>query len=65
MKTFLNLKLFLHLFVLFVIRKMKLRYNFFTLAIKQNLFGLNSKVIELRNTSSTKCAIGCFFWFSR
>ena len=36
-------KLFLHLFVLFVIRKMKPLYTFFTTAIKQNLFGLNYK----------------------
>ena len=36
-------KSFPQLFVLFVIRKMKPRYTFFTLAIKQNLFGLNSK----------------------
>ena len=42
-KNFLNLKLFLHLFVLFVIHKMKPLYTFFTLAIKQNLFGLNYK----------------------
>ena len=38
MKNFLNLKLFLHL-----IRKMEPLYTFFTPAIKQNLFGLNSK----------------------
>ena len=43
MKNFLNVKLFLHLFVLFVIRKMKPQYTFFTLVIKQNLFGLNYK----------------------
>ena len=40
---FLNLKLFLYLFVLFVIREMKNLYTFFILANKQNLFGLNSK----------------------
>ena len=38
---FLNSKLFLHFFVLFVIRKMKPPDTFFTPAIKQNLFGLN------------------------
>ena len=27
----------------FIIRKLKPRYTFFTLSIKQNLFGLNSK----------------------
>ena len=43
MKNFLNLKLFLHLFVLYAIQKMKPLYTFFTLAIKQNLFGLNYK----------------------
>ena len=43
MKNFLDLKLFLHLFVLFVIQKMKPLYTFFTLVIKQNLFGLNYK----------------------
>ena len=43
MKNFLILKLFLHLFVLYVIQKMKPLYTFFTLAIKQNLFGLNYK----------------------
>ena len=36
-------KMFLHLVVLYVIRKMKPLYTFFTLAIKQNLFHLNSK----------------------
>ena len=59
----LNLKLFFHLFVLFVIRKMKPLYTSFAIAIKQNLFGLNS--IELRNTSSTKYATACFPWFFR
>ena len=43
MKNFLNLKLFLHLFVFFVIRKMKPLYTFFTRAMKQNLFDLNYK----------------------
>ena len=39
----LNLKLFLHLFIIFVTLKMKPLFTFFTLAIKQNLFGLNYK----------------------
>ena len=43
MKSILDLNLFLYLFFLFVIRKMKLLYTFFTLAIKQNLFSLDSK----------------------
>ena len=43
MKNILDLNLFLHLFVLFVNRKMKLLDTFFTLAIKQNLFSLDSK----------------------
>ena len=44
MKNFLNLKLFLHLFVLFENREMKPPIHFsLTLAIKQNLLGLNSK----------------------
>ena len=43
MKNILDLNLFLYLFFLFVIRKMKLLYTFFTLAIKQNLFSLDSK----------------------
>ena len=42
-KLFEFLKLFLDSFVLFVIRKIKPIYTFFTLAIKQNLFGLNYK----------------------
>ena len=41
-KNFFNLKLFLHLFVLFVIQKMKSLYKIY-IAIKQNLFGLNYK----------------------
>ena len=45
MKNFFNLKLFLHLFVLFLLRKMKSLYTFFTLAIKQNLSGLNCKIL--------------------
>ena len=36
-------KMFLHLIFLYVIRKMKPLYTFFTLAIKGNLFHLNSK----------------------
>ena len=36
-------KLFLHLFVLFVVQKIKPLYNLFTLAIIQNL--LNSEVL--------------------
>ena len=43
MKNFLNSKLLLHLFVLFVVRKMKPLYTIFTLAIKRNLLGLDSK----------------------
>ena len=42
-KLFEFLKLFLDSFALFVIRKIKPIYTFFTLAIKQNLFGLNYK----------------------
>ena len=42
-KLFKFLKLFLHLFVLLVIRKMKPLYTSFTLGIKQSLFGLNYK----------------------
>ena len=41
-KNFFNLKLFLHLFVLFVIQKMKSLYKIY-IAIKQDLFGLNYK----------------------
>ena len=41
---------------------MKPRYTFFTLAFKQNLFGLISGVTKLRNTSSTNCYTDCFFF---
>ena len=43
MKNFSGLKLFLHLFVLFIIQKMKPQCTFFALAIRKNHFGLNSK----------------------
>ena len=50
MKNFLNLKLFLYCFLLFVIQKMKLLYTIFTLAIKQNLLGLqNSEILFPQN----------------
>ena len=52
--------MFVHLFVLFVIWKMKPVYTFFTLAIKKNLFGLSYKS---SNTSSTKYSKECVLWF--